>query len=110
MMLLHADENIPVELIRVLQGLEYDITTAEHAGIGISDAAVLAYATSKRRVVITFNRRDFIRLHEKSPEHAGIVVCTLDADLQALALRIHHALGAEIDCSGKLIRVTRPAT
>jgi hypothetical protein len=40
----------------------------------------LAYATAQSRAVITLNRRDFIRLHHGCADHAGIIVCTADAD------------------------------
>ena len=65
-------------------------TTSESglAGEGTPDDRVLATAVIEDRVVITHNRRHFIRLHLRNAEHAGIIVCTADNDLTALAARI----------------------
>ena len=57
----------------------------------------------------TSNRRHFIRLHYTTPEHAGIVVCTVDPDFEALAHRIHKALEAIQHMAGQLVHVNRPA-
>jgi hypothetical protein len=32
------------------------------------------FAISEDRVVLTLNRKDFIRLHKQKPNHAGIIV------------------------------------
>lgn len=60
------------------------------------------------RVLVTLNRKHFVRLHGEWPHHPGIVVCSLDADFAALAKRIHDALAENADMSGKLVRVNRP--
>jgi hypothetical protein len=73
----------------------------------VPDFDVLARATSLGRAVITHNRRDYIRLHKASSQHAGIVVCTHDPDADALAQNIHDALSKLSDLSGLLVRVTR---
>jgi extradiol dioxygenase family protein len=70
---------------------------------------VLAFATEENRVVVTQNRKDFIRLHSLQPEHAGIIVCTNDRDWKALATRIDAAIRDEEPLQGKLIRIVRPA-
>jgi hypothetical protein len=76
----------------------------------VPDEEVLAFATAQGRAVLTYNRRDFTRLHIHSPIHAGIIVCTamttVDADEQAK--RIHRQLISAQDLSGQLLRVTRP--
>jgi hypothetical protein len=57
---------------------------------------------------LTFNRRHFIRLHTRMQPHAGIVVCTDDPDVVALAARIHQAL---LNCpvlGNQLLRINRP--
>jgi hypothetical protein len=66
---------------------------------------VLALAVAEQRIVVTLNRRHFIRLHSTMPEHAGIVVCTFDPDFAALAQRIHTALEAQPQMAGQPIRV-----
>jgi hypothetical protein len=55
------------------------------------------------------NRRDFIKLHTKYPEHEGIIVCKFDTDYQGLAQRIHVALQAQTALKNQLIRVNRGA-
>jgi len=92
--------------------LRHDVlTTAEsgRAGQAIPDADVLAFAIAEQRMVVTVNRRHFIRLHHTTRGHAGLVVCTFDPDFAALAQRIHTALEAQPQMAGQLIRVNRPA-
>ena len=60
------------------------------------------------RAVITINCRDFIRLHNADPNHAGIIVCTQDADTQGQAERIHQAISTTDTLEGQLVRVNRP--
>ena len=55
----------------------------------MTGAAVLAFATAGGRAVVTFNRRHFIRLHTEGHIDAGILVCTRDDNVGALAERIH---------------------
>jgi hypothetical protein len=74
----------------------------------VSDEAVLAFASSLERAVLTVNRADFIRLHKTNANHAGIIVCTEDRNRQRMADRIHQAIMNEARLSGKLIRVNRP--
>lgn len=75
---------------------------------GMPDQDVLALATSQTMAVLTMNRRHFIRLHAKSSDHAGIIVCTFDPDFKALANRIHTLIEAEAPLARKLLRVNRP--
>ncbi|MEM8501548.1 MAG: DUF5615 family PIN-like protein [Cyanobacteria bacterium P01_D01_bin.1] len=53
---------------------------AGNANKKISDEDVLAFATQQEKAVLTLNRRDFIRLHKFTANHAGIVVSKNDAD------------------------------
>jgi hypothetical protein len=55
------------------------------------------------------NRKHFIRLHRDNVDHAGIIVCTFDADFSGQAIRIEVAFKSAGDIRGKLIRVNRPA-
>ena len=57
--------------------------------------------------MVTFNRTDFIRLHNQSEEHKGIIVCTRDPDAIALAARIHAAIEGYASLDGQLLRVYR---
>jgi hypothetical protein len=58
--------------------------------------------------VLTFNRNDFIRLHNRSADHKGIIVCTRNPDAVALAARIHAAVEGHPSLDGQLLRVYRP--
>jgi hypothetical protein len=108
----YANENFPLPTVEALRRLGHDVlTTAEsgRAGQAVPDADVLAFAVAAQRIVVTLNRRHFIRLHQTTPTHAGIVVCTFDPDFAALAQRIHRAVEAQPQMAGQLVRVNRPA-
>jgi len=97
--------------VKELRLLGHDILTAQESGqanVGVSDSAVLAFAIALGRTVLTFNRRDFIRLHRDVSPHHGIIVCTRDADVTGLARRIHEAIIACASLGGQLLRVNRP--
>jgi hypothetical protein len=113
MSLLYADENFPLGAVVHLRALGHDVLTASEAGQAnqkIPDSAVLAYAISLGRAVLTINRRHFIKLHKANATHAGIVVCTNDKDAGALAQRIHQAVTAAGALNNKLLRIRKPAT
>jgi hypothetical protein len=106
-----ADENFPLAAVLHLRTLGHDVETALEAGLAnraLPDDELLAYATSTRRAVLTLNRRDFVRLHRQPSDHAGIVICTRDADSIGLATRIDVELEIARDPVGKLLRVNRP--
>jgi len=81
---------------------------AGNAGQSISDEAVLAFAREQTRILVTFNRKHFIQLHQQQPDHAGIIICTVDADFDALAQRVHLMLESTPAMRGQLLRVNRP--
>jgi hypothetical protein len=107
---LYANENFPMATVEELRRLGHEVLTTQEAGqsgLAVSDEQVLIYATTEQRAVLTFNRRHFIRLHAKQPQHAGIIVCTFDPDFARLARRIHEAISAVADLRGQLLRVNR---
>ena len=109
----YADEDFSAPVIQRLRQLGHDILTpyeAGQAGQGITDAAVVAFATAAGRAVVTFNRRHFIRLHTEVSSHAGIIVCTRDDDVMALADRIHYQLQRTPTLQGQLLRINRPSS
>jgi hypothetical protein len=111
MALLYADENFDYPIVEELRRLGHDVVTVQEAGQQRKDdAAVLAFATAAGRAVLTFNRRDFFRLHRLSPAHAGIVACTKDTNYVALAGRIAAAIARAGVLTGKVVRVNRPPT
>jgi hypothetical protein len=105
---LYGDERFPLPVSVPLKALGHDVLTVQEANrCGFSDPDVLIFATSNNRIVLTQNRRDFIRLHKNYPIHAGIIVCTEDRDLEALAQKIDQLLSKEDAFANKLMRINR---
>ncbi len=108
---LYSDENFPLPTVQELRRLGHDVVTLAEAGYAnqaVPDETVLALATAVRRIVVTINRKHFIRLHQTNAAHPGIIVCTFDPDFVALAQRIDSALVGEETLHGQLIRINRP--
>ncbi|MDZ4679550.1 MAG: DUF5615 family PIN-like protein [Saprospiraceae bacterium] len=92
---LYANENFDLAIVEILRSLQYDMLTtleADNANQKIQDSAVLTFAHEQNRIVVTFNYQYFKQLHRLSPIHSGIIICTEDKDIIALAQRIHLAL------------------
>lgn len=107
---LYTNENFPVPAVEALRALGHDVLTVLEAGNAnqrIPDADVLAYGRQNNRAVVTHNRLDFIRLHKRGAEHAGIITCYEDPDFQRLASRIHIEITTRGALAGQLIRVPR---
>jgi predicted nuclease of predicted toxin-antitoxin system len=76
---LYFDRHIMARLAVDLRGRGFDVLRTEEAGKDTaSDEEQLAFATTDRRAILTFNIRDFVPLHEQwqaaGRPHAGIVV------------------------------------
>ena len=107
-MKLLADEDFDFRVVHRLRERGHDVLTViEARRRGLRDDEQLAFATEEDRVFLTVNRADFHALHRKVQGHAGIVTCTRDADVEALAARIDAALAGRDDMPGELIRVVR---
>ncbi|HMO85954.1 MAG TPA: DUF5615 family PIN-like protein [Lacipirellulaceae bacterium] len=109
---LYANENFPLPVVVHLRDAGHDVlTTADvgRSGQAIGDAAVLAFALTEDRILLTLNRRHFFRLHREATPHAGIVACTFDVDFSGQAARIDAALRAAGEMHGRLVRVNRPS-
>jgi len=110
---LYANENFPLPVVEELRRLGHDVLTIQEIGQGgraISDEDVLAFAYHSERMLLTFNRRHFARLHTEGSEHCGIIACTVDADFNRLARQIHQAIQSEGPAARSFLRVNRPAT
>lgn len=108
---LYANLNFAFPVVEELRRLGHDAITVAETGKACqktSDAEVLEFAISENRMVLTFNRKYFFRLHLQHPGHGGIVACTYDPDFVGLARRIHDALATASAVKGELIRVNRP--
>ena len=107
----YSNENFPLPVVLVLRAFGHDVVTIQERGQHNSstpDDDVLMFARLESRIILTLNRKDFIRLHRLTPNHSGIVVCTVDPDFAGQAARIHHAISADGDLAGQLIRINRP--
>jgi hypothetical protein len=108
---LYADEDFDYGVVEELRRRGHDVLTVfedGQANQGVLDEVVLATATAAGRAVLTHNRRHFLRLHRRIQAHAGILICTRDADALALASRIHEALSNTPNLENQLIRIYRP--
>src|SRR5262249_4747120 len=107
---LYADEDFRYGVVERLRLHGHDVLTVQEAGRrGASDQEVLADATAAGRTVLTLNRWHFKRLHRQDPNHAGIISCTDDKDVDALTARVHQAIASAGTLAGKHIRVNRPS-
>ena len=108
---LYSNENFPLPVVKALRALGHDVQTTRDAGkdgLAVPDEEVLAHAAREGRILLTLNREDFKKLHRQNPAHAGIVLCTVDADFSGQANRIDAALQANPAPTGLLLRVSRP--
>jgi len=79
MLKLYLDENVPEAVGLALKLRGYDVlTTLEAGNKGNSDRSQLEYASSQKRVIFTFNVKDFVNLHlqliSEGKSHKGIIV------------------------------------
>ena len=77
---LYLDEDAQrTDLIQALRARQIDVATVSEANLlGKPDDVQLHYATEQERVIFTFNRGDFFRLHTEwlrhGQHHTGIIV------------------------------------
>lgn len=110
---LYADENFPLPVVVNLRKLGHDVLTMledGRANLRIPDDEVLQISTSYQRALLTTNRKDFIQLHERNSEHAGIIVCTFDPDFVGQARRIDEVVAGYNNLKRELIRIYRAMT
>jgi uncharacterized pyridoxamine 5'-phosphate oxidase family protein len=107
----YSNENFDLQVVECLRELGHDVLTAAEAGNAnqrVSDDKVLHFATQEKRVLLTFNRKDFFKLHKLVNQHAGIVACTYDANYSALANRINASCKDTL-LDNQLVRIYRPS-
>ena len=106
----YTNENFPIKIAQYLRQMGHDVLTSHEAGKAnqrIPDEEVLAFAAQSERILLTLNRWDFIVLHTKSTQHAGIMVCTQNPDLLQQAEQIDKAVTEAGNMKEILIRVNR---
>jgi predicted nuclease of predicted toxin-antitoxin system len=107
-----ADENFPLPVVSELRHLGHDVLTMQEAALAnqqMADEAVLGFASSHNRAVLTLNRKHFVRLHNSGGQHAGIIVCTFDPNFASQASRIDDVLRSGGELGDQLLRVNRSA-
>lgn len=107
---LYSNENFDMQVVEFLRELGLDVLTSNDAGNSnqrYPDDKVLVFAKAGQRAVLTFNRKDFFKLHKASDDHAGIIACTYDTNYEALAKRIAISITENEPLDGKLVRVYR---
>lgn len=108
---LYSNENFPLPVVEELRELGHDVLTIQETGRAsqaVTDEDVLDFANKEKRILLTLNRRHFIRLHNKRHPHAGIFACTFDSNFSELAARINDVLREENDFTKKVVRINRP--
>jgi len=108
---LYSNENFPLPVVKELRKKGYDVLTIQETGKAeqsLSDEDVLAFAVKEKRILLTLNRKHFIRLHNQQPIHHGIIVCSFDPDFIEQAQRVHEAIESQAQFEGQLIRINRP--
>jgi hypothetical protein len=90
--LVYTDEDIDRPLVEALRSHGLDVLTAQEAGtLGQTDLEQLHYASSLGRVILSYNRLDFRRLHQQALEtdrsHGGIVLIPQDSPLPVRLVR-----------------------
>jgi hypothetical protein len=98
----------PAPLFDGLRELGHDVLTCREAGMAqlkVPDRQALRFASEQGRIVVTRDRWDFARLHRESKDHAGIIACRMDHDVERQASLIDAALRRFDPLAGKLIRV-----
>ena len=69
-------------LKRQLEAAGHQVYTFFDAGLpGQPDDVHLRYAAEHGLVPLTYNADDFLNLHERYPDHAGVLVVYRDADM-----------------------------
>lgn len=105
----YSNENIALPVVIALRRIGNDVLTSLDAGkanSSIPDHEVLAFATADNRILISHNRKHFIKLHRlRDYDHAGIVVCSFNPSFVELGYRIDGAVSEVQDMRNVLIRV-----
>lgn len=105
----YSNENFPLPAVAALCALGHDVLTSKETGNtnkSIPDVEVLAFATAQGRCLLTQDK-DFFEVHRQTPEHAGIVHCTLDVNFKRLASNIHAEVQKHAELNAKLLKVYR---
>jgi predicted nuclease of predicted toxin-antitoxin system len=108
MTLLLANEQVSFRLVDLLKDAELDILTINDLGKDdqrFPDEDVLTLAHLPGRAVITFDRRDYSKLHQQGIAHSGIILCKHNMPINLLAHEIMVLAQSGEDISNKVVRI-----
>ena len=76
---IYTDEDISAIIAKSVKARGFSVlTTLEAENLGTSDAAQLAFATARKKVLLTHNRVDFEQIakqyFEQNKDHHGIII------------------------------------
>jgi predicted nuclease of predicted toxin-antitoxin system len=106
----YSNENFALDMVKMLKKLGHTVITSYDAGQdnqSIPDNEVLDFATRNNLAVITFNRDDFIELHDSGIQHSGIIICKTDRDYQGQVGFLHEYLQNQDSLINRLVRIKK---
>ncbi len=106
----YSNENFVLDMVEMLRRLGHTVITSYDAGQAnqsIPDNEVLYFATRNNLAVITFNRDDFIELHNNGIQHSGIIICKTDRDYQGQVNFLDEYLQNQESLINRLIRIKK---
>ena len=109
---LYIDEDL-ANFVSPLRADGHDVLFAREKGAHRSDAWHLYQAAIERRVIITFNERDFRYFHRlwtslrvfelMRTQQAGIVTATAQLEAKVWVPALHQLLIAEVELPGRMV-------
>jgi predicted nuclease of predicted toxin-antitoxin system len=106
----YSNENFALGMVKILRKLGHTVITSYDAGQANqkkSDNEVLDFATRNNLAVITFNREDFIELHNNGIQHSGIIICKDSRDYQGQIEFLHNYLQTQASLINRLVRIKK---
>ncbi len=110
MNLLFSDEDVPRALTEALRDGGADVLTVADISLDnqkTSDEDILSAANELGRAVVTFNRKDFRKLHGLGLPHSGIIVCKRNTPFPLLTQLILALALSEEPLEGNLYSITQ---
>lgn len=107
-LLLLGDEDFNHNVLERLKQEAYDVTSIKELGLDrqwFQDEDVLKKAIELNRVVLTHNKKHFIKLHRKVKIHTGIITCYQTTDYEGLVVKLLALFEKETEFENKLFRV-----
>ena len=107
----YSNENFALYMVKILRELGHTVVTSYEAGQAnqaVPDREVLNYATRNNLTLITFNRDDFIKLHNAGIKHSGIVIYKTDRNYRGQIDYLHDYSQTQDSLINRLIKIKKP--